>query len=246
MKPIQIRPAIDLMSGKCVRLEKGNFEKPTIYADDPLDQALYFQDLGCKFLHLVDLDGARIGQMKQYRVLEKLASKTSLKIDYGGGIYTNEDVSIAFNAGAAQITAGSIAVKNPELVLDWMDSFGPDKIILGMDVMNEVIMTKGWQEAESVHWRDFIGKFLRKGLKYCISTEISRDGMMTGPSFEWYDSLKSSFSDLNLIASGGVGNIDDLVQLNEAGIYGVIVGKALYEKSITDRELTEFILKSPQ
>jgi len=239
---IQIRPAIDLIDGKCVRLKKGDFSNTTVYNQDPLDQAKRFEDIGCQYLHLVDLEGAKSGKIKQYRVLEKIASGTSLKIDFGGGIYADEDIQIAFDSGARQITAGSIAVKKPSLVESWIHQYGSEKIILGMDVLNGNIMTKGWQETNTLQWADFLEEYQAKGINYCISTDISVDGMMTGPSTDWYITLKETAPALKIIASGGVHNMADIVLLDNLHIYGVIVGKALYEGTITFNELKAYML----
>lgn len=243
---IQIRPAIDLINGQCVRLEKGDFNKVSVYAKDPVDQAKYFEDLGCKYLHMVDLDAARSGSFQQYKVVDKVAHATSLRIDVGGGMYSDVDVRKAFDHGAMQITAGSIAVKNMDLVISWIAEFGSTSIILGMDIQDGHVLTRGWQDDSGLAWQKFLEPYLEAGVEYCISTDVSKDGMMEGPSHDMYKEIGTLSEELKLIASGGVSKLDDLHKLQSQNIYGVIVGKALYEGKISGIDLTNFILQNPQ
>lgn len=243
---IQIRPAIDLINGQCVRLEKGDFNKVSVYSKDPVDQAKYFEDLGCRFLHMVDLDAARSGSFQQYRVVDRVAHATNLSIDVGGGMYSDGDVRKAFEHGATQITAGSIAVKNRDQVIEWLEEFGSSAIILGMDIQDGSILTRGWQDDSGLAWQKFLESFLAVGIDYCISTDVSKDGMMEGPSHDLYQEIRTLSTDLKLIASGGVSNLDDVHKLNSQKIYGVIIGKAIYEGKISGSDLTKFILENPQ
>lgn len=234
---MRIIPAIDIIDGKCVRLTQGDYGKKKIYNENPLEVALEFAGHGIQYLHLVDLDGAREGKVVNWKVLEKLASKTDLKIDFGGGIKTDQDLQIAFDCGAKQITAGSIAVKNPELVTQWLDAFGSEKIILGADVKQGKIAVSGWTETSDAEAEAFIGDYLQKGIKYVVCTDISKDGMMEGPAFEYYAELCHTFADMNLVASGGIRHIEDLEKLIGIGLEGAIIGKAIYEGAIALKDL---------
>ncbi len=234
---MRIIPAIDIIEGKCVRLSKGNYNTKKIYNEDPLEVAKSFEDAGLQYLHLVDLDGAKAKHIVNWKVLEKLATKTSLKIDFGGGVKSDQDLRIAFESGANQITGGSIAVKEPILFTSWITAYGADKIILGADALDGKIAVSGWQEGTDQDIEAFISEYVDKGISYVISTDIAKDGMLEGPSFELYDSILKELPDLKLIASGGVSNIDDLVKLKENGLEGAIVGKAIYENRITLKEL---------
>ena len=236
---MRIIPAIDIIEGKCVRLSKGDYDTKKIYNEDPLEVAQQFEDAGLQYLHLVDLDGAKAKHIVNWKVLEKLASKTQLQIDFGGGIKSDEDLRIAFESGAQQITGGSIAVKEPVKFTSWITAYGPEKIILGADVMDGKIAVSGWQEESDLEIESFIKDYVAKGIEYVISTDISKDGMLEGPSFELYQSILEKLPDLKLIASGGVSNIDDLVKLKEQGLEGAIVGKAIYENRISLKELGE-------
>ncbi|WP_420316517.1 1-(5-phosphoribosyl)-5-[(5-phosphoribosylamino)methylideneamino]imidazole-4-carboxamide isomerase [Ekhidna sp.] len=236
---MRIIPAIDIIEGKCVRLSKGDYETKKIYNEDPLEIAQQFEDAGLQYLHLVDLDGAKANHIVNWKVLEKLASKTHLKIDFGGGIKSDEDLRIAFESGAQQITGGSIAVKEPVKFTSWITAYGADKIILGADAMDGKIAVSGWQEESDLEIESFIKDYVAKGIEYVISTDISKDGMLEGPSFELYNSILDKLPDLKLIASGGVSNMDDLVKLKEQGLEGAIVGKAIYENRISLKELGE-------
>ncbi|MBX9853080.1 MAG: 1-(5-phosphoribosyl)-5-[(5-phosphoribosylamino)methylideneamino]imidazole-4-carboxamide isomerase [Cytophagaceae bacterium] len=238
---IEIIPAIDLIDGKCVRLVQGDFSQKTHYSDNPLNVAKEFEAAGIKRLHVVDLDGARQKKIVNHKVLELIASNTKLHIDFGGGLQSDKDVEIAFNSGARQITGGSIAIKNPDLFESWIKKFGPEKIILGADTKNAMIAVSGWQEVTEVPVHDFVEGYKRKGIKYVFSTDISKDGLLQGPSFELYDGLKTRFPDLKIIASGGISSVAEIDKLNEMGIYAVIVGKAYYEGRIKLSELKEFL-----
>ncbi len=229
---MRIIPAIDLIDGKCVRLEKGDYNKKTQYYEDPLDAAKQFEDSGIAYLHLVDLDGARAGKVVNRAVLEKIASQTQLKIDFSGGIRTEDDVKSVFENGANQITLGSIAVKNPELFSKWLQKYGAEKIILGADTLDGKISVNGWLESAGVELSDFLQNKVEQGVQYVMCTDISKDGMMQGPSFELYEKILKQHSELKLIASGGISSIEDLQKLKSMGIEGVIVGKAIYEGKI--------------
>ncbi|WP_370089169.1 1-(5-phosphoribosyl)-5-[(5-phosphoribosylamino)methylideneamino]imidazole-4-carboxamide isomerase [Ekhidna sp.] len=236
---MRIIPAIDIIEGKCVRLSKGDYDTKKIYNEDPLEVAQQFEDSGLQYLHLVDLDGAKAKHIVNWKVLEKLATKTSLKIDFGGGIKSDEDLRIAFECGAKQITGGSIAVKEPVKFTSWITAYGSEKIILGADALDGKIAVSGWQEESDLKIDTFIQDYVSKGIKYVISTDISKDGMLEGPSFDLYQSILDKLPDLNLIASGGVSSIDDLIKLKEQGLEGAIVGKAIYENRVTLKELSE-------
>ncbi|MCP9749219.1 1-(5-phosphoribosyl)-5-[(5-phosphoribosylamino)methylideneamino]imidazole-4-carboxamide isomerase [Lacihabitans sp. CS3-21] len=238
---IQVIPAIDIIDGKCVRLTQGDYEQKKIYNEDPAEVAKEFEDAGIKRLHLVDLDGAKEKRIINHKVLEKIANSTKLIIDFGGGIQSDEDIQKAFDFGAKMITGGSIAVKNQEMFLGWLEKFGPEKIILGADAKDEMIAISGWQESTKVSVFDFIEEYLKKGIKYTISTDVAKDGLLQGPSFELYEKMQAKFSDLKIIASGGVSEMKDLEKLNDQGVFGVIVGKAIYEGKIGLKELEKFI-----
>jgi phosphoribosylformimino-5-aminoimidazole carboxamide ribotide isomerase len=238
---IQVIPAIDIIDGKCVRLTQGDYGQKKIYNEDPAEVAKEFEDAGIKRLHLVDLDGAKEKRIINHKVLEKIANSTDLIIDFGGGIQSDIDIQKAFDFGAKMITGGSIAVKNQEMFLGWLEKFGPEKIILGADAKDEMIAISGWQESTKVSVFDFIEEYLKKGIKYTISTDVAKDGLLQGPSFELYEKMQAKFSDLHIIASGGVSEMKDLEKLNDQGVFGVIVGKAIYEGKIGLKELEKFI-----
>lgn len=238
---IQVIPAIDIIDGKCVRLTQGDYGQKKIYNEDPAEVAKEFEDAGIKRLHLVDLDGAKEKRIINHKVLEKIANSTNLIIDFGGGIQSDIDIQKAFDFGAKMITGGSIAVKNQEMFLGWLEKFGPEKIILGADAKDEMIAISGWQEATKVSVFDFIEEYLKKGIKYTISTDVAKDGLLQGPSFDLYEKMQAKFADLHIIASGGVSEMKDLEKLNEQGVFGVIVGKAIYEGKISLKELEKFI-----
>ncbi|MBA2614128.1 MAG: 1-(5-phosphoribosyl)-5-[(5-phosphoribosylamino)methylideneamino]imidazole-4-carboxamide isomerase [Bacteroidetes bacterium] len=234
---MEIIPAIDIIDGKCIRLTQGDYSQKKVYNDNPLEVALQFEDIGIKRLHLVDLDGAKQGKIVNYKVLEKIATKTKLTIDFGGGIKNNEDVKSVFESGASIATIGSIAVKNELLFFSWIKKYGQDKILLGADVKDEKIAINGWLETTDILMNDFIKKNMAEGIKTIFCTDIAKDGLLQGPSIDLYKKIISAFPKLNLIASGGVSNSKDLETLKEIGCSGAIVGKAIYEGLITMKEL---------
>lgn len=233
---MRIIPAIDLIDGKCVRLTQGDYNQKTVYNEDPLEVAKMFEDHGIGYLHLVDLDGAKSKQIVNHKVLERLASKTELQIDFGGGIKSDQDIRIAFESGAKQVTGGSIAVSEPELFSSWLGRYGAQKVILGADCKDRKIATHGWQQASSLDVNDFIVDYLSKGAQYVICTDIAKDGMLQGPSFDLYRELLA-LDGLKLIASGGVTTLDEVIQLRELGCEGAIIGKAIYEGTIQLKDL---------
>ena len=237
---IQIIPAIDLIDGHCVRLTQGDYSQKKTYNENPLEVAKSFEDAGITRLHLVDLDGAKQKRIINHKVLELLATKTNLHIDFGGGVQSDEMIEIAFNSGAKQVTGGSVAVKNPALFENWLQTYGGEKIILGADARDEKIAISGWEEATTKSVYDFVGEYILKGAKYAISTDVAKDGLLQGPSFNLYQNLQDQFPDLHIIASGGVAEFDDIVKLNNMNIFGVIVGKAIYEGRVTLKQLAEF------
>lgn len=249
-KDMRIIPAIDIIDGKCVRLSKGDYSTKKIYNESPLEVAKQFEDAGITYLHVVDLDGAKASHIVNHKILETLASKTNLKIDFGGGLKSDKDLKIAFSSGANQITGGSIAVKNPEVFQNWISKYGSEKIILGADCNNEKIAISGWQEESDLKVIPFIKKYQSKGIEYVICTDISKDGMLEGPSFTLYNKiLKECHSEqdkksLKLIASGGISKFDELPQLQELGCEGVIIGKAIYENRISLKQLENFIINN--
>jgi len=237
----QIIPAIDIIDGKCVRLTKGDYTQKTAYADSPLDVAMRFEDAGIKRLHLVDLDGAKAKHIINHKPLEQIASKTDLWIDFGGGVQSDEDIKIAFNSGAAQITAGSIAAKNKALVKKWLTVYGSEKIILGADVKEGKIAISGWEENADIDLNDFVADYEKLGIQTIISTDVQKDGMLEGPSFDLYKRLQDDFPKMNIIASGGVAGIQDVERLVEMNVFGVIIGKAYYEGKITLKDLKPYL-----
>jgi len=249
---VRIIPAIDIINGKCVRLTKGDYSTQKTYHEDPLEVAKSFEDHGIEHLHLVDLDGAKSSHIVNYKVLESLASKTSLQIDFGGGLKSDEDLKIAFNSGAKQITGGSIAVKNPALFENWITAYGAEKIILGADTKNERIAISGWQEESDIKLIPFINTYLKKGIVYTICTDISKDGMLKGPSFNLYEKIIAETTrakadkkeNIKLIASGGISSFSELPKLAHLGCEGVIIGKAIYENKISLKQLEQFILEN--
>ncbi len=238
---MKIIPAIDLINGKCVRLTKGDYSTKKIYNENPLEVAKSFENIGIKYLHLVDLDGAKSHAIKNGNVLEELASKTNLRIDFGGGIKTEASVKMAFDLGASQITVGSIAAKNPNLVYKWIEQFGADKIILGADVNDGMIAINGWQESTRFELEEYIKSYIAQGTKSVICTDISKDGMLAGSSIELYQQLLTRFPTLKLIASGGVTSLQELDKLKELGLEGAIIGKAIYENKITLKQLEAYV-----
>lgn len=238
---IRIIPAIDIIDGKCVRLTRGNFETKKIYSSDPLSVAKQFEDAGIAYLHMVDLNGARQGKIVNHQVLRKVATGTNLQIDFGGGVRSDQDLHIAFESGAKQVTAGSIVVKNERLALSWLDKYGSGKIILGADVLDGQIAVSGWQEKSSLALMPFLSNWFSKGFTTTICTDVSRDGVLNGPAIDLYCSIKNELPALNVIASGGVSKIEDVFELNEKGMDGVIIGKAIYEGKIKLEELKPFL-----
>lgn len=241
---MRIIPAIDLIDGKCVRLSKGDYATQKTYNEHPIEVAKEFEAHGIEYLHLVDLDGAKSKHIVNHKVLEEIASKTSLKIDFGGGLKSDEDLKIAFDCGANQITGGSIAVKEPELFERWISAYGQDKIILGADVQGDRIATNGWLETSEHRLVDFVNDYQKKGIAFVICTDISKDGMLAGPSFEVYQNLLEQQPGIKLIASGGISEFDELPKLKQLGCEGTIIGKAIYENRISLKELEKFILQS--
>ena len=241
---MRIIPAIDIIEGKCVRLTKGDYSTQKIYNEDPLEVAKAFEDIGVTYLHLVDLDGARASSIVNHIVLEKLATKTRLKIDFGGGLKSNSDIKIAFECGAQQITGGSVAIKNPDIFVRWLDEFGSDKIILGADVKGDQIAVSGWMENSDESVLPFVKKYQESGVEFVICTDISKDGTLEGPAFSLYESLLSTCPEIKLVASGGISNISELPLLADLGCDGVIIGKAIYEKKISLSRLESYIIKN--
>lgn len=232
-----IIPAIDIIDGKCVRLVQGDYSQKKIYNERPLEVAKQFEDAGLKRLHLVDLDGAKAGTVKNWKVLEAIAGKTSLIIDFGGGIKTSKDVRIVFDCGSTLATVGSIAVTNKEEFTIWISEFGADKFLLGADVKNEKIAIHGWQKTSDEWVYDFIEKYIQLGIKQIFCTDVSKDGKLEGPAIDLYKNIIEKFSGLHFIASGGVSSMNDLEELEKIGCAGVIVGKAIYENKIKLSEL---------
>ncbi|WP_374458790.1 1-(5-phosphoribosyl)-5-[(5-phosphoribosylamino)methylideneamino]imidazole-4-carboxamide isomerase [Chryseobacterium taeanense] len=237
---MKIIPAIDIIDGKCVRLSKGDYNTKKIYNENPLEVAKEFEDYGIKYLHLVDLDGAKSKHIVNQKVLEAIAKETSLEIDFGGGLKTQNDIEIAFNSGANQITIGSIAVQNPEFCFDLIEKYGPDKIILGADCENRKIKISGWLEKSTLDVIDFILQYKNKGIKNVICTDISKDGMLQGASDELYREILEKTT-VQLIASGGISCIEDVEQMKHIGCSGTIIGKAIYEGKISLQQLQNFI-----
>lgn len=238
---IEIIPAIDLIEGKCVRLSQGDYNQKTVYNENPLEVAKMFEDAGITRLHLVDLDGAKAHHIVNHKVLEAISTKTSLVVDFGGGLKTDDDLRIAFECGAQMITGGSIAVKSPDVFGGWIEKFGGDKIILGADVKDEKIAVGGWIETTQIELMPFVTKYKEQGISKVICTDISKDGMLAGPSLELYKKMILQIPDLYLIASGGVSNMADIEALQEAGIPAVIFGKAIYEGRIQLKDLKIFM-----
>ena len=242
---MRLIPAIDIIEGKCVRLSKGDYGTKKIYNESPLEVAKQFESHGIQYLHLVDLDGAKSKHIVNHKVLESIASKTSLKIDFGGGLKSDEDLKIAFESGASQITGGSIAVKDKETFLEWLKTYGAEKIILGADASNEKVAVSGWQEESKQDLVPFIQSYQKEGIQYVICTDISKDGMLQGPSFDLYGKILSQTeSGLKLIASGGISTFDELPKLAEIGCQGTIIGKAIYENRISLKQLEQYILEN--
>jgi len=252
---MRIIPAIDIIDGKCVRLSQGDYNQKTIYNEDPIEVAKEFEANGIQYLHLVDLDGAKNAHVVNWKVLERIASETGLKVDFGGGVKTDKDIKIVFESGARQVTGGSIAVKDAATFQGWIETYGPEKIILGADAKDGMIATHGWLESSELEVIQFISEWNKKQIEYVICTDIAKDGMLAGPSYNLYRDIlaletgnpadeiipSATTSDIKLIASGGVTTINDVVSLQEIGCEGAIIGKAIYEGRITFKELREFL-----
>ncbi len=230
-----------MIDAKCVRLTFGDFNQKKIYNEDPLEVAKEFEDAGIKRLHLVDLDGAKSGKIVNYKTLEKITSKTNLRVDFGGGLNSNDDLKIAFECGAKMVTGGSIAVKNREVFTQWLSEYGAEKIILGADVKNNKIAIKGWQEESELTINELIESYQANGISKIICTDISKDGAMIGPSFDLYKGLQEQYPEQNFIASGGVTTLDDVIKLKEMNMFGAIIGKAIYEGTIKLSDLSKLV-----
>lgn len=238
---MKIIPAIDIIDGKCVRLTKGDYSQQTIYNEDPLEVAKQFEDAGLKRLHLVDLDGAKAGEVKNWNVLEKIASKTKLVIDFSGGISTQQNLEIAFNSGATYAAIGSIAVKDELTFSGWLLAFGADRFIIGADVKDELIVIKGWTETTTLTVFDLVEKYKVKGVKQFFCTDVNKDGLLQGPATGLYKKILNQHPSIDLIASGGVTTLTELEELRQAGCDGAIIGKAIYENRISLTDLTRFL-----
>lgn len=240
---IELVPAIDMIEGKCVRLTQGDYDTQKIYNESPLEVAKQFQDAGVTRLHMVDLDGAKAGDIVNYRMLEKVASHTDLSIDFGGGLKSDDDLHIAFDCGAQMVTGGSIAVKNPDLFLSWITRYGSERIILGADAKEKKIAISGWKEGTAIDLIPFIKDYQSKGISKVICTDIARDGMLQGPAVKLYQEMQQEMPGLYVIASGGVSSMGDIERLEEANIPAVIFGKAIYEGRISLKEIETFIVR---
>lgn len=236
-----IIPAIDIIDGKCVRLTKGDYNLKTVYNEDPLEVAMQFEGAGLKRLHLVDLDGAKAGDVKNWKVLERIAGKTKLVIDFSGGISTQKNLEIAFDSGAAYATVGSIAVKDEFTLSGWILAFGADRFIIGADAKEEKIVIKGWTETTTLTVFDLIEKYKTKGVKQFLCTDVNKDGLLQGPSTNLYKKIMNEHPSIDLIASGGIASTKELDELREAGCTGAIIGKALYENKISLSDLMRFL-----
>lgn len=241
---IELIPAIDLIDGKCVRLSQGDYERKKVYNENPLEVAKELEAHGIRRLHVVDLDGAASHHVVNYRTLEQITTRTSLVVDFGGGVKSDEDLKIAFESGAAMVTGGSVAVKNPELFTCWLQTYGPERIILGADVKERKIAVNGWKDNSACELFPFLKAYVEKGVRKVICTDIRCDGMLQGASIALYQEILERHPDLCLIASGGVGCMEDIRELEAAGVPAVIFGKALYEGRISWRELEEFTGRS--
>lgn len=240
---MRIIPAIDIIDGKCVRLSKGDYDTKIIYNENPLEVAKSFEAHGIEYLHLVDLDGAKSSKIVNYKILEQIATQTSLQIDFGGGLKSDDDLRIAFESGASQITGGSIAVKNRTIFEKWISEYGSEKIILGADAKEEKIAVSGWLEDSDEDLIPFIQQYQTKGIQYVICTDIAKDGMLEGPSFDLYRKILSEANGVKLIASGGISTFDELPKLAELGCEGTIIGKAIYEGRISLKQLENYIIR---
>jgi phosphoribosylformimino-5-aminoimidazole carboxamide ribotide isomerase len=238
---MEIIPAIDVIDGKCVRLTRGDYSLKTVYNEDPLEVALQFEGAGLRRLHLVDLDGAKAGDVKNWKVLEKIASKTRLVVDFSGGISTQKNLEITFNSGAAYAAIGSIAVKDEFTFSGWLLAFGADKFIIGADVKDEVIVVRGWTETTTLSVFDLVEKYKTRGVKQFFCTDVNKDGILEGPATELYKKIMNEHPSIDLIASGGVATMEQLEELRQAGCHGAIIGKAIYENRISLKDLKRFL-----
>ena len=237
---IELIPAIDIIGGQCVRLTKGDYDQKTVYRDSPAEVAKEFEQIGFKRLHVVDLDGAKSKHIVNSEVLRRVTTDTQLVVDFGGGIKTDEDIEKAFAAGASMVTIGSIAVTDPDLFMGWLEKYGAEHIILGADVRHGKISINGWKEDSAEDLLPFLKKYVDAGVKNVLCTEISKDGTLTGPAIELYQSIMAAYPGLHLIASGGVSSIDDIKAREAAGIPAVVFGKAIYEGKINLNELWDW------
>jgi phosphoribosylformimino-5-aminoimidazole carboxamide ribotide isomerase len=238
---IELIPAIDIIGGKCVRLKQGDYARKNVYSDRPAEIAARFEQLGIRRLHLVDLDGAAAGHVVNLDILEDIAGKTSLNVDFGGGLKSIEDIRRVFDAGATMVTAGSAAVRDPEQVRQWLQVYGPDRILLGADIQEGRIAIRGWQEETDLHLDAFVAFWIQAGITTVICTDIERDGMLRGPAMDLYGDLRRRFPRLGIIASGGVASMRDILDLEAGGLNGVIFGKAFYEGRITEDEIVDYL-----
>ena len=238
---MRIIPAIDIIDGQCVRLVKGDYSQKTVYAENPVTVAKMFEDAGIRYLHLVDLDGAKSSGVKNWKILENITSLTNLVVDFGGGIKSDADIRRAFDAGAAQVNVGSIAVKDKPLFLSWVSRFGSEKIILSADVNNEKVSISGWKENTSIEVLPFVQSYHGKGVLYLVCTDIQKDGMLSGASLGLYEKILSRFPDIKLVASGGVTTVSEIDRLITLGVDGIIIGKALYENKLTLEDLKPYV-----
>jgi phosphoribosylformimino-5-aminoimidazole carboxamide ribotide isomerase len=234
---MKIIPAIDIIDGKCVRLTQGDYTQKKIYHDNPADMAKAFQDAGLQYLHVVDLDGAKAGKVINWKALQQITRATTLSVDFGGGIKTTEEIQQALDLGIKQVNLGSIAVKAPDKVVEWLGKFGSDKVILSADVRDEKILINGWQNNAEIPIIFFLKDYMQKGIEYVACTDINTDGMLSGPNLELYKKIMLAFPTFHLTASGGVRSLEDIRELRRIGVDGVIVGKAIYEEKITLKEL---------
>ncbi len=238
---IELIPAIDIIGGKCVRLKQGDYARKKVYSDRPVEIAARFEQLGIRRLHLVDLDGAAAGHVVNLGILEDIAGKTSLNVDFGGGLKSTEDIRRVFDAGATMVTAGSAAVRDPEQVRQWLQVYGPDRILLGADIREGRIAILGWQEETALHLDAFVASWIQVGITTVICTDIERDGMLRGPALDLYGDLRRRFPRLGIVASGGVASMRDILDLEARGLSGVIFGKAFYEGRITEDEIVDYL-----
>lgn len=235
---MHIIPAIDIIEGKCVRLTQGDYDRKKVYNENPLEVAKQYEGAGLTHLHVVDLDGAKAKRIINYKVLERIAANTRLKVDFGGGLKSDEDIRIAFESGAHQVTGGTVAVKDPDLFLGWLERHGSERIILGSDFKDGKIAVSGWQEQSERELMPFLADYMDKGVRYTICTDVSKDGLLQGSAVSLYREIRTEFPELRLIASGGITNMEELEELHNIGCYGAIIGKAIYEGHLTMADLT--------